>query len=120
MKLAFVETAIFSRRIERLGLDEDLRALQLELLDDPEAGRLDPGTGGLRKVRMSSAGRNKGKRSGARAHYLHLRELSRVYPIFVYSKDEDDTLTSAQKQVLKAVVRAIKGEDRRSPRVRGE
>ncbi|MGH7576080.1 MAG: hypothetical protein ACREM1_13260 [Longimicrobiales bacterium] len=55
-----------------LGLEGALRDLQLTLLDRPEAGDLDPGTGGLRKVRMRDPARGKGKRGGARAHYLWL------------------------------------------------
>jgi hypothetical protein len=36
--IAFVETRVFTRRITTLGLDEPLRELQLELLENPEAG----------------------------------------------------------------------------------
>jgi hypothetical protein len=60
--LGFVETSVFTRRIVALALEEPLRELQLHLLRDPEAGALDPGTGGLRKVRMGDPGRGKGKR----------------------------------------------------------
>jgi hypothetical protein len=38
MRLWFVETQTFTKRIERLGPDQDLRALQEELLGNPEAG----------------------------------------------------------------------------------
>jgi hypothetical protein len=110
MDVEFVETAVFSRRIEALQLEEDLRSLQLELLANPEAGKLDPGTGGLRKIRMSSQSRGKGKRSGARAHYLLLKGVRRVYLVFVYAKDEIDTLSPAQKRALRAVVEGIKKE----------
>jgi hypothetical protein len=72
MRLWFVETQTFTKRLERFGLDQDLRALQEELLANPEAGDTDPGTGGLRKVRMTASARGKGKRGGARVHYLWL------------------------------------------------
>lgn len=112
MKIAFIETDIFSSRIKRLGLEEDLRELQLTLLENPETGRLDSGTGGLRKVRMSSARKGKGKSGGARAHYLHVPHVSRIYMIFVYSKDEDDTLSPKQKRALSNLVSRIKAESR--------
>ena len=111
--VAFVETRVFTRRVNELGLEQGLRELQLQLTDNPEAGRLDPGTGGLRKVRMPDASRGKGKRSGARVHYLWLPEHSLVYLIFVYSKDEFETLTQDQKRQLKTVVDAIKKEWKR-------
>src|SRR2546422_4751236 len=41
----------------RLGLEAALRGLQLELLENPTAGDLDPSTGGLRKA-SSGGGRN--------------------------------------------------------------
>jgi hypothetical protein len=66
--LLFVETSVFTRRITRLGLEGAIRGLQLELLENPTAGDLDPGTGGLRKVRMADSSRGKGKRGGARVH----------------------------------------------------
>ncbi len=79
-------------------------------MENPEAGALDPGTGGLRKVRIADPARGKGKRSGGRVHYLWLPEASVVYMLSVYSKDELDTLTTKQKQALRLVVEAIKRE----------
>lgn len=111
--IVFVETTIFTRRVNDLGLEQGLRDLQLHLTDNPEAGKLDPGTGGLRKVRMADASRGKGKRSGARVHYLWLSEHAVIYMIFAYSKDESDTLTPDQKRKLKTVVDAIKKEWKR-------
>ncbi len=61
--LTFVETAVFTKRISALRLEESLRGLQLELLDNPEAGDVEPGTSGLRKV--ASAIRRGGKESAA-------------------------------------------------------
>jgi hypothetical protein len=86
--------------------------LQTQLLREPELGNIDPGTGGLRKVRMSAATRGKGKRGGARVHYLFLPDVSRIYLMFVYGKDELATLTETQKKQLRSVVEAIKKEVR--------
>jgi len=110
MRLWFVETLVFTRRIDRLGLEEDLRRLQAALLANPEAGATDPGTGGLRKVRMAASSRGKGKRSGARVHYLWLPPHGVVYLLFVYGKDELDALEPARKKQLKRVVEQIKAE----------
>jgi len=105
--ITFVETPAFSARIEKLGLESALRALQLELAVSPERGKVDPGTGGLRKVRMPDPGRGQGKRGGARVHYLWLSQASRIYLLFVYGKDEQSTLTSTQKKQLRAIVDQI-------------
>lgn len=106
--LQFIETTVFTRRLRALGLEDDLQALQEFLLANPQAGDLDPGTGGLRKVRV--AARGKGKSGGARVHYLYLAQVSVIYLIFVYGKDDQVTLTEQQKKQLKAIVDKIKEE----------
>lgn len=66
--LTFVETSVFTKRIAALGLEESLRGLQLELLDNPDAGDVEPGTAGLRKMRLGDPSRGKGetwRRAGA-------------------------------------------------------
>ena len=91
-----------------MGLEAAVRELQAVLLVMPDAGDLDPGTGGLRKIRMADPSRGKGKRSGARVHYLWLPHVSRIYLLFVYGKDEASSLSPAQKQALAMITRAIK------------
>jgi hypothetical protein len=108
--MEFIETTVFTRRVAELGLEGQLRQLQLELLGNPEAGALDPGTGGLRKVRLADPGRGKGKRGGARVHYLLVRHHERIYFLYVFGKDEAATLTPGQKKQLRAVVERMKRE----------
>lgn len=111
----FIETRVFTKRITALGLEENLRELQNALAEDPVAGDIDPGTGGLRKVRMRDRRRTKGKRSGARVHYLYLEAHSVIYLLFVYGKDEQATLTAREKAELRAVVDAIRSEWAKRP-----
>lgn len=112
MEFQFVESVVFTRRIARMGLESELRELQLELLENPKAGDLDPGTGGLRKVRMPDFGRGKGKRGGARVHYLFLPHRNMICLAFVYGKDESDSLTAEQKKALRAMSETLKREHR--------
>jgi hypothetical protein len=108
--VTFVETHVFTRRILRLGLDDALPRLQVELSRNPDAGHLEPGTGGLRKGRMPDPARAKGKRGGARVHYLSAPHRQVIYLVFVYSKDESDTLAADQRRLVRAMVRRIKLE----------
>ena len=108
MRLTFIETSAFTRRIVEMGLDERLRQLELRLEEKPTLGVVDPGTGGVRKIRMGDPGRSKGTRGGTRVHYLYLPSRSQVYLLFVYSKDERETLTARQKRQLRRIVEAIK------------
>ena len=108
--ISFVETHVFTRRITSLGLEDAVRDLQLLLLQVPDVGDLDPGTGGLRKVRIPDPRRGKGKRSGARVHYLWLPSVSVIYLLSVYSKGESSTLRPTEKRQMRAVVKAIRRE----------
>ena len=110
MHLYFIETNVFTKRVIRLGLENELHDLQGELLANPAAGDTDAGTGGLRKIRMRATRRAKGKRGGARAHYLYLAAHGVIYLLFVYGKDEQSTLSRDQKRQLRAMVESIKRE----------
>jgi putative transcriptional regulator len=107
MRCMFVEMVEFTRRVVRLGLEEDLRHLQDRLDLDPRSGRVDPGTGGLRKIRMTDSPRGKGKRGGARVHYLFVPEREIIYMVNVYPKDEQVALTPEQKRVLRRLAEMI-------------
>src|SRR5436190_4249624 len=106
--LTFVETTVFTKRISALGLEESLRGLQLELLENPEGGDVEPGTAGLRKIRLGDPMRGKGKRGGARVHYLWLPHRGLIYLMYVYGKNEASGLTPEQKKQLREVVAHIK------------
>lgn len=70
MNLTFIETAMFSKfRAEHIS-DETFRALQNELLNNPEKGDIVKGLNGVRKIRIADIHRNKGKRGGIRAMYF--------------------------------------------------
>jgi len=108
--LYFIETNVFTKRVIQLGLENELHDLQGELLANPTAGDTDARTGGLRKIRMRATRRAKGKRGGARAHYLYLAAHGVIYLLFVYGKDEQSTLSRDQKRQLRAMVESIKRE----------
>lgn len=108
--IVFIETAVFTRRVTSLGLEESVRRLQAELAANPVAGDTDPGTGGLRKIRMADPMHRRGKRGGYRVHYLHLAQRGVIYLVFVYGKRELDSLSASQKRALKQVVDAIGNE----------
>ncbi len=110
LSATFVETHVFAKRIVRLGLEQPLRELQIELAVNPTAGDVDPRTGGLRKVRVADPGRGTGKRGGARVHYLWVPSRKLIYLVFVYSKGEADTLTRDQRTALSLIVWKIKRE----------
>ena len=107
MNRTFIEVPIFIKKWKELGLtDENLRELQNILLENPKAGKIIQGTGGLRKIRIPME--EKGKRGGARALYVDIELKESIYFVNVYSKNEKEDLTEDEKKAFKAVVKILK------------
>jgi hypothetical protein len=112
MKKTFVETREFTEWVNKYLSDEALADLQRELLNDPEAGSVMPGCGGLRKVRVADSRRGKGKRSGARVIYLHIEDQDQIHLITVYGKDQRDDLSADDQKLYRHLVRILKKRSR--------
>jgi hypothetical protein len=100
--MIFIETPVFTRLITELVDDESYSELQKRLADDPEAGDLIQGSGGLRKIRMAAKGH--GKRGGARVIYYYFISRSHIAMLLAYTKNAKDDLTAAQKKALKNLI----------------
>jgi mRNA-degrading endonuclease RelE of RelBE toxin-antitoxin system len=98
----FVETTIFTRRITDLLSDGQYAELQKQLVENPKAGPVIPGTGGLRKLRWSGSGR--GKRGGVRVIYYWYNRSEEFFMLLAFAKNEQEDLTAEQKRILRAVV----------------
>lgn len=59
---SFIETRLFTRLVQDYLGDDEYRRLQIALLENPEAGDIIPGSGGIRKVRWRAPGRGKARR----------------------------------------------------------
>ncbi|MEK7721202.1 MAG: type II toxin-antitoxin system RelE/ParE family toxin [Elusimicrobiota bacterium] len=109
MRRTFIETSAFQKRIDRVGATV-LDNIQTELLKNPDAGKVIPGTGGLRKLRIADPSRSKGKRGGYRAIYLDITAVEQIYLLALYDKDEKDDISQDEKRILKTLVRKLKEE----------
>ena len=106
MKAIFKEMSLFaSRRVDYLS-DEEFRLLQTELMENPMAGTLIQGTGGLRKMRIPAPSRGKGKRGGFRVIYYWYVEGMQFWLFTIYGKHEMNDLTTGQKAMLKEMLKA--------------
>ncbi|MCC6127809.1 MAG: hypothetical protein IT584_01220, partial [Chlamydiae bacterium] len=98
MKRKIIEPRALARVIndliaERKVLKEDLEALKKELTKDPESGDIIPGTGGVRKIRLKSA--NKEKRGGFRVCYFDDPQREELFLLKIYGKNEKEDLSAA-------------------------
>ncbi|WP_426008272.1 type II toxin-antitoxin system RelE/ParE family toxin [Aeromonas salmonicida] len=105
--IEFIETSIFTKQIKALATDDELRALQTELIAQPEKGDLIQGTGGLRKIRMATGQQRK---SGSARVIYFLATAEMIYLVLAYAKSEKESLTSAEKAELKRLTTLLKGE----------
>ncbi len=105
MQATFVELPPFARTRKDYMDDEAYRLLQLELMNDPTAGAVIEGTGGLRKLRQADPRRGKGKRGGLRVIYYWWSGGDQFWLFTVYDKDQADDLTPAQRKVLKQLLK---------------
>ena len=103
-----VETAVFSRRADALLSGAERAELIATLANNPLAGDVIPGTGGVRKLRFGAGGR--GKRGGFRVVYYLLNENLPIVAIILYGKNEQVDLTAEEKRGAAAIVSALKAE----------
>jgi hypothetical protein len=97
--MVFIETPSFTRLLGEILTDEEYTAFQRQLLANPEAGALIPGTGGLRKLRASAGG--KGKRGGARVIYFLNANSEHCYLLLIYKKNTLENPSPSQLRQLR-------------------
>lgn len=117
--LDFIELPQFTKRWQRLGLDDedDLAALQLSIMADPRGAQVIRGTNGIRKMRFAPAKWNTGASGAVRVLYRHFDAFGIVLLCLAYGKSELDNISPAVKQQLSKLVREIERELERRRRL---
>lgn len=82
--------------------DDAYIVMQKVLVQNPSAGDVIEGTGGIRKMRVAAKGH--GKRGGARVIYYHFVSASQIALLMIYPKNEQQDLTAEERKALKAVI----------------
>ena len=109
MQRPFVMLPEFDRRWKDMGLnDDDLRRLENQILQDPEAGLLMQGTGGLRKIRF--AFENRGKSGSSRVCYVDIVVKETVFFITAYAKNEKENLSKAERNSIRKLIELLERE----------
>jgi len=95
---SFVETRLFTKLVQEYLSDEEYSKLQLALIENPEAGAVIRGSGGVRKLRWAAPGR--GKRGGYRVIYYLAKPKGIVWMLTMYPKSVADSIpTTVLKQI---------------------
>lgn len=95
----------FSKAAKSVFTRDELSGLLNYLSANPDAGKVVPHTGGLRKVRWAAKGQ--GKRGGGRVIY-YFRDLNiPLLLLTVYAKGETNDLSVAEYKAMEAKVEII-------------
>jgi len=94
-----VETPTYLAIANRLFSDAERTDIVALVAADPECGDLIRGTGGFRKVRVAHKGM--GKSGGAQVVYIWRNEGFPVFLITVFSKNEKENLSMAERNALR-------------------
>jgi hypothetical protein len=105
MQMVFIETPTFTKSVTTMLREEEYRLLQNELAQNPEAGDLIPGGGGIRKIRIAVSG--KGKRGGGRIIYYWQKSKDRIFMLLAFSKARQTDLDPAETATLKFFVKEL-------------
>lgn len=106
MTRTFIQTHEFSKRWDKLGLDDDdLRKLELDLLIHSSEYPVIQGTGGLRKMRFAFG--KDGKRGGGRVCFVDFVLAETIYLITIYAKSEKDDLSQSEKHEIRKMIQRL-------------
>jgi len=96
-----IESPVFSKRWPDYWSEDERGKFAAWLAQNPEAGDVVPGSGGVRKVRWSIEGH--GKRGGVRVIYYNQLGESLIWLLTIYAK-------SHQKNAPSHILKALKEE----------
>lgn len=103
----FIETKLFTQLVQEYLSDDEYQELQKVLIQQPDAGSVIPGSGGVRKLRWRAPGR--GKRRGYRVIYFTKLEQGIIWMLTLYPKNAKDNIPGA---VLRKIRESVENEQK--------
>jgi hypothetical protein len=101
----FIESSVFQRALPAYLNDDEYSELQQYLIENPEAGEVIPGSGGLRKVRWAPSGA--GKRGGLRVIYFVRYRPNQFWMLTLYAKAKRENIPA---HILKQLLEVFRNE----------
>jgi hypothetical protein len=99
----FIESSAFERLLPIYLDDDEYAELQQYMMQNPEAGRLVRGSGGVRKLRWVRPGM--GKRGGLRVVYFVRYEPNEFWRLSLYAKAKQENVPG---HILKLLLEAFR------------
>lgn len=101
--MIFIETSLFTKLVEALLSKDEYVNLQQYMLKKPDAGKIVPGSGGVRKLRWKKEA--KGKSGGVRIIYYWKKSEDEVWMLTAYEKSKQVNIPG---HILKKIAEEIK------------
>ncbi len=95
----FIETPFFTKARSRYLEDDEYAKLRNYLNEQPDAGVIVPGSGGVRKLRWGSEGR--GKRGGLRVIYYLRSARGELWMLTIYGKSVRENIPAHMLRQIK-------------------
>ena len=109
MRYTFIALRLFTSLAKAYQLTiDDLRAIEMSIMEGPGRSPVIPGSGGVRKMRFASERSGGGKSGGFRICFLAIEEHRHVYLFTLYAKADAQNITGEQKRQMADVVHEIK------------
>ena len=103
--ITVAETEQFQKKVSKLLSQVEKDDLISYLSDNPKAGDLIQGTGGVRKLRWARTGM--GKSGGTRVIYYYHSKIMPLYILTIFGKNEKSNLSMNEKQMLSKAVKVL-------------
>lgn len=101
----FIETQLFTRLVDEYLSEAEYLKLQEALIENPEVGKVIPGSGGIRKFRWGLESR--GKRGGLHVVYYLRSHKGLIWMLTMYPKNVIDNIPAS---VLKKIKQEIEND----------
>lgn len=106
--LEFIETPAFTRIVGHYLDDDEYAKLQNYLNENPKAGVVVPGSGGVRKLRWR--GESRGKRGGLRLIYFLRLAREEIWMLTIYGKNVRENIAAHMLKKMKEAIEYAKDD----------
>jgi mRNA-degrading endonuclease RelE of RelBE toxin-antitoxin system len=104
-RVQIVATRVYTRRVAKLLTEDERKAAEDEIAEDPLRWPVIRGTGGLRKARAARG--SSGKSGGARIIFYYRSSEGIIYLLTIYDKSSQSDLSPTDKKALRKIVETL-------------
>ena len=97
-----IETPVYTGKVKRILTDGEREAFAVFIAQNPMAGSVVRGSGGVRKVRWAQIG--SGKSGGARVIYFNRLRNGEIWLLTLYAKRDRSTIPAHELKMIKEVI----------------